>query len=158
MIPAALFLVIALVILYVARSIRTFLALRHFGGHWSTGWSRIWLLRTQGSGEMNKRFTAINNKYGECHLPVCRVVAFVTIRRFAHCVVPGSRFPCDRSRRSHFVKHHMTRHQRWTTVELLTQRMAIRPYVLKLPSRISMSLYLITDQAQGQRRGSDLPC
>ncbi|KAK3707533.1 hypothetical protein LTR37_012028 [Vermiconidia calcicola] len=64
MVPAALLLAIALVTLYVARSVRTFFALRHFGGHWSAGWSRIWLLRTQSSGEMNKRFTEINDKYG----------------------------------------------------------------------------------------------
>ena len=65
MISTALVLAIALVTLYVVRSIRTFLALRHFGGHWSVGWTRLWLLRTQGSGEMNKRFTKVNNKYGE---------------------------------------------------------------------------------------------
>lgn len=40
-------------------------ALRHFGGHWSAGWSRLWLLKSQGSGEMNKIFSAINEKYGE---------------------------------------------------------------------------------------------
>ena len=73
MVPAALLLAIALVTLYVARSVRTFFALRHFGGHWSAGWSRIWLLRTQSSGEMNKRFTEINDKYGECNVPYCRI-------------------------------------------------------------------------------------
>lgn len=61
----------ALVTLYIARSIRTFIALRHFGGHWSSGWSRLWLLKTQGSGEMNKRFTTITDEYGE-FCPGCR--------------------------------------------------------------------------------------
>ena len=71
MISITLFLVVALAILYVARSIQKFLSLRHFGGHWSAGWSRLWLLRTQGSGEMNKRFTTLNNKYGECPTSTC---------------------------------------------------------------------------------------
>jgi hypothetical protein len=65
MVPAALIVALVAVILYVARSVRTYLSLRQFGGHWSAGWSRIWLLKTQSSGEMNKRFTAITNKYGE---------------------------------------------------------------------------------------------
>ncbi|KAK3054048.1 hypothetical protein LTR09_004826 [Extremus antarcticus] len=64
MVPAWLILMFALVTLYIARSIRTFIALRHFGGHWSSGWSRLWLLKTQGSGEMNKRFTTITDEYG----------------------------------------------------------------------------------------------
>lgn len=65
MLPAFLLLLLACVTLVVARSIRQFLALRQFGGHWSAGWSRLWLLRTQSSGEMNKRFTAITDKHGE---------------------------------------------------------------------------------------------
>lgn len=72
MVPVALILVIAIVTLYVARSIRTFSALKHFGGPRSTGWSRLWLLRTQSSGEMNKRFTVVTNKYGELNYPVRR--------------------------------------------------------------------------------------
>ncbi|KAM0811293.1 putative Cytochrome P450 monooxygenase aba1 [Seiridium cardinale] len=39
-------------------------ALGDFKGHWSSGWSRLWLLNTQGSGEMNKRFTQLNKDYG----------------------------------------------------------------------------------------------
>ena len=65
MVSVTLIFGITLVLLYVVRSIQTFLALRHFGGHWSAGWSRLWLLRTQGSGEMHKRFTAINDKHGK---------------------------------------------------------------------------------------------
>lgn len=65
MVSAILLLGIALVTLVLVRSFRTFFTLRHFGGHWSAGWSRLWLLRTQSSGEMHKRFTVITDKYGE---------------------------------------------------------------------------------------------
>jgi len=65
MLSAVLILGIVLISLYVISSIRTYYALRDFGGHWSAGWSRLWLLQTQGSGEMNKRFTAINKEHGE---------------------------------------------------------------------------------------------
>ena len=65
MVSAALLLGIAFFAIYVVRTVRTYYSLKQFGGHWSAGWSRLWLLRTQGSGEMNLRFTAINKKYGE---------------------------------------------------------------------------------------------
>ena len=65
MLSAALILAIALVASYVVQSVRTYYALKDFGGHWSAGWSRIWLLRTGSSGYMNKTFTAVNHKYGE---------------------------------------------------------------------------------------------
>lgn len=65
MASVAYLLVAAIGVAFVIRSIRTYLSLRQFGGHWSAGWSRLWLLQTQGSGEMHKRFTAINRKYGE---------------------------------------------------------------------------------------------
>ncbi|KAF2479207.1 putative P450 monooxygenase [Neohortaea acidophila] len=64
MVSAAAFCLLALVAFYVVRSVRIFCSLRRFGGHWSVGWSRLWLLRTQGSGQMHKRFTEVNNKYG----------------------------------------------------------------------------------------------
>jgi hypothetical protein len=57
-------LVVALVLLYLARQLVRYSALSHFGGHWSAGWSRLWLLRTQSSGHMHKTFTDINRKYG----------------------------------------------------------------------------------------------
>ncbi|KAK4553097.1 hypothetical protein LTR86_009824 [Recurvomyces mirabilis] len=56
--------VFALFALYVYKSVRTYHALKVFGGHWSCGWSRLWMLRTQGSGQMNKIFTEVNLKYG----------------------------------------------------------------------------------------------
>jgi len=65
MLGAILGLGLALLALYLVRAIRTYYSLRHFGGHWVADWSRLWLLRTQGSGEMNKRFTEVNRKYGE---------------------------------------------------------------------------------------------
>jgi hypothetical protein len=65
MASAAYFLAAALVVLYILRSIRTHLSLKQFGGHWSAGWSRLWLLKTQSSGEMHKRFAALNRKHGE---------------------------------------------------------------------------------------------
>ncbi|KAK1028925.1 hypothetical protein LTS16_020166 [Friedmanniomyces endolithicus] len=64
MLGAILGLGLALLALYLVRAIRTYYSLSHFGGHWVAGWSRLWLLRTQGSGEMNKRFTEVNRKYG----------------------------------------------------------------------------------------------
>ncbi|KAK0248246.1 hypothetical protein LTR91_017356 [Friedmanniomyces endolithicus] len=64
MLGAILDLGLALLALYLVRAIRTYYSLSHFGGHWVAGWSRLWLLRTQGSGEMNRRFTEVNRKYG----------------------------------------------------------------------------------------------
>lgn len=55
----------ALALAYVVHSVRTYNSLKQFGGHWSAGWSRLWLLRTQGSGEMHKRFAALNRTHGE---------------------------------------------------------------------------------------------
>lgn len=65
MVSAAYFLVAALAVAYVVRSVRTYYSLKQFGGHWSAGWSRLWLLNTQSSGEMHKRFAALNRKHGE---------------------------------------------------------------------------------------------
>ncbi|SMR49013.1 unnamed protein product [Zymoseptoria tritici ST99CH_1E4] len=64
MVHTLLFAVFALFALIVARAARRHAALSHFGGHWSVGWSRLWLLRTQGSGQMNLRFTKINQQFG----------------------------------------------------------------------------------------------
>jgi hypothetical protein len=65
MVSAAYFLVAAVALAFVVRSIRTYYSLKQFGGHWSAGWSRLWLLKTQSSGEMHKRFAALNRKHGE---------------------------------------------------------------------------------------------
>lgn len=64
--PSMLLLVFAFLAIYsVVRSVRRYYALKAFGGHWSAGWSRLWLLKTQSSGYMNKTFTEINRKHGE---------------------------------------------------------------------------------------------
>ena len=73
MYTAAIFLAVCLFIAYVARAVKTYHELKQFGGHWSAGWSRLWMLQTQGSGEMNKRFTELNRKYGELHR-TCRKI------------------------------------------------------------------------------------
>lgn len=65
MVAAAYFLVAAVALALVVRSVRTYYSLKQFGGHWSSGWSRLWLLNTQSSGEMHKRFAALNRKHGE---------------------------------------------------------------------------------------------
>ena len=65
MVAAAYFLVAAVALALVVRSVRTYYSLKQFGGHWSSGWSRLWLLKTQSSGEMHKRFAALNRKHGE---------------------------------------------------------------------------------------------
>lgn len=65
MVSTTLILAVAFLAFYVVRSVKIYYSLSHFGGHWSAGWSRIWLLRTQGSGQMNKIFTAVNDQHGE---------------------------------------------------------------------------------------------
>ena len=60
----ALFLLGALTAIFAARKIHQYWILRAFGGHWTAGWTRMWLLRTQSSGNMNKIFTSINDQYG----------------------------------------------------------------------------------------------
>lgn len=64
---AAVLLLLAIgscLIFWITRKIRQFYALRAFGGHWSAGWSRLWLLWAHGSGNMNHIFTDMNDKYG----------------------------------------------------------------------------------------------
>lgn len=58
---------VILIAWYIGSAVRTNRALRDFGGHWSAGWSRIWLLRTQLSGRMNVIFTELSQKYGKTH-------------------------------------------------------------------------------------------
>ncbi|KAF2214085.1 hypothetical protein CERZMDRAFT_38503 [Cercospora zeae-maydis SCOH1-5] len=64
MVPTMFLLVLAVFAVFIIRKTRRYCALKHFGGHWSTGWSRLWLLKTQGSGRMNRIFTDVNRKYG----------------------------------------------------------------------------------------------
>lgn len=64
MLSAAALVLLAVLSLFIADSIRTYAGLKQFGGHWSAGWSRIWLLKANASGRMNKVFTTINDEYG----------------------------------------------------------------------------------------------
>lgn len=64
MLSAAALVFLALLSLFIADRIRTYAGLRQFGGHWSAGWSRVWLLNASASGQMHKRFTNLNDEYG----------------------------------------------------------------------------------------------
>ncbi|KAI5361822.1 Putative cytochrome P450 [Septoria linicola] len=64
MVPTTLVVAFAILAFFIVRKVRQYYALKDFGGHWSTGWSRLWLLRTQSSGQMNKIFTNVNREYG----------------------------------------------------------------------------------------------
>ena len=62
---SALILVAGLAIAFiVTRKIRQYYALREFGGPWSAGFSRLWLLSASRSGKMHLHYTAVNNQYG----------------------------------------------------------------------------------------------
>ncbi|TKX23309.1 cytochrome P450 monooxygenase-like protein 23 [Elsinoe australis] len=64
MLPA-LVLAVGLIVLYrLARKVQLYFSLRDFGGHWTAGWTRLWLLRVNNSGKMNEYFREINEKYG----------------------------------------------------------------------------------------------
>lgn len=55
---------VTLLVLWALRKYRQSLALKEFGGHWTTRWTRLWLLRAHSSGRMNHIFTEMNDKYG----------------------------------------------------------------------------------------------
>ena len=62
---SAVVLAVALALAFaVFRKVRQFYALKEFGGPWSAGFSRLWLLWANGSGKMNTVFTQVNDKYG----------------------------------------------------------------------------------------------
>lgn len=56
---------IALLFFAVYRTIRQYYALKQFGGPWSVGFSRLWLLWANGSGKMHLVFTDVNDEYGK---------------------------------------------------------------------------------------------
>ncbi|KAF2442588.1 putative P450 monooxygenase [Karstenula rhodostoma CBS 690.94] len=64
MLSIAPIIIIALVSVYIFRNVKTYLELRDFGGPWSAGWTRLWLLRCHLSGSIHTKFTEINNKHG----------------------------------------------------------------------------------------------
>lgn len=65
MVPAVLFVVAVALFVYVTRTLQQYLALKEFKGPAVAGFSRLWLLRANGSGKMNTVFTAVNDKYGQ---------------------------------------------------------------------------------------------
>lgn len=82
MVPAAVLLSFAILAIIVARQVRRYHALKDFGGHWSAGWSRLWLLKTQSSGRMNKIFTDINKEYGMCNFSLTFPLTFCSATSF----------------------------------------------------------------------------
>jgi len=72
---STLLIVTSLLLILLARltttKIRAYNALSHFKGPWSTGFSRLWLLRTNASGEMHKYFKEVNDKYGASNRLPC---------------------------------------------------------------------------------------
>lgn len=63
----AVSLIVILLARFITTKIRAYNALSHFKGPWSTGFSRLWLLRVNASGEMHKYFKEVNDKYGAFH-------------------------------------------------------------------------------------------
>ncbi|KAL5396159.1 hypothetical protein PMIN03_007297 [Paraphaeosphaeria minitans] len=55
---------VAFVLVYVLKGVKTYMELRDFGGPWSAGWTRLWLLRCHLSGSINTKFTEVNDQYG----------------------------------------------------------------------------------------------
>lgn len=56
---------VALFVYIAARTIQQYSALKEFRGPRIAGFTRLWLLRANSSGEMNKAFTHINDQYGK---------------------------------------------------------------------------------------------
>ena len=64
MLPIALLAALGFIVIYIVRTLQQYLALNEFKGPWLAGFSRLWLLRANGSGKMNLAFTKVNDKYG----------------------------------------------------------------------------------------------
>lgn len=54
-----------LLVYLVICTVRQYSALKDFSGPRVAGFTRLWLLRANSSGEMNKAFTHINDQYGK---------------------------------------------------------------------------------------------
>lgn len=65
MLPVVLIVGLSLLFLYAVRTLQQYWALSEFKGPWSAGFSRLWLLKANGSGKMNLAFTEVNDKYGQ---------------------------------------------------------------------------------------------
>ncbi|KAK8237692.1 cytochrome P450 [Phyllosticta capitalensis] len=57
-------LVVGLVVAYVIRLIKRWYALSHFKGPWLAGFSRLWQASVDSSGDMNKYYNMLGEKYG----------------------------------------------------------------------------------------------
>lgn len=62
-------LVVGLVVAYVIRLIKRWYALSHFKGPWLAGFSRLWQASVDSSGDMNKYYNMLGEKYGKQTLP-----------------------------------------------------------------------------------------
>lgn len=62
---AILVVVSVAVVAYIARTVQQYLALKQFSGPPAAGFTRLWLLQANTSGEMNKVFTQVNDQYGK---------------------------------------------------------------------------------------------
>lgn len=62
---AILVVVSVAVVAYIARTVQQYLALKQFSGPSAAGFTRLWLLQANTSGEMNKVFTQVNDQYGK---------------------------------------------------------------------------------------------
>lgn len=66
---------VALLLYLIALTFQQYYALKGFNGPRIAAFTRLWLLRANSSGEMNKAFTHINDQYGErLHATVPRMV------------------------------------------------------------------------------------
>ncbi|KAF4552638.1 Cytochrome P450-like protein 11 [Elsinoe fawcettii] len=64
MLPALVFAIGAFLLYRIILKVKQYFSLKNFGGHWTAGWTRLWLLRVNSSGKMNEYFRDINEKYG----------------------------------------------------------------------------------------------
>lgn len=97
----------------VIRKLRQYYALKDFGGPWSVGFSRLWLLWANGSGKMNIVFTKVNDTYG----PTARVAPHMLITKDA-----------DLYRKMHAVRSPFTRSEWYTALRLHPTRDNITSY------------------------------
>ena len=63
-------------LLYVGQNLQQYSALKGFNGPRIAAFTRLWLLRANSSGEMNKAFTSINDQYGKHGAKVHLLVIF----------------------------------------------------------------------------------
>lgn len=83
----------ALLVYISVLTIKQYLALKEFKGPFVAGFTRLWLLRANSSGEMNRAFTHINDEYGMLARTLPRQTLKVQPHNsFQHCVAlpPGS--------------------------------------------------------------------